>query len=97
LGFRKPLKSLENAMAPRAYWKGSLRLSLVTCPVLLYPASTALDKTRFHMINRETGTRLKQQMVDAETGDIVTSLMPRRRISTRRNSRTSMTRRARSI
>jgi DNA end-binding protein Ku len=71
LGFRKPLKSLEIAMAPRAYWKGSLRLSLVTCPVLLYPASTAVEKTRFHMINKETGNRLKQQMVDAETGDVV--------------------------
>jgi DNA end-binding protein Ku len=71
LEFRNPLKSLENAMAARAYWKGSLRLSLVTCPVLLYPASTSVDKTRFHMINKETGNRLKQQMVDAETGDIV--------------------------
>ncbi len=58
-------------MAARAYWKGSLRLSLVTCPVLLYPASTTVEKTRFHMINKETGNRLKQQMVDAETGDIV--------------------------
>lgn len=58
-------------MAPRAYWKGSLRLSLVSCPVVLYPASTSVEKTRFHMINRETGNRLKQQMVDAETGDIV--------------------------
>jgi DNA end-binding protein Ku len=60
-------------MAVRAYWKGSLKLSLVSCPVLLYPASTSLDKTRFHMINKETGHRLKQQMVDAETGDIVES------------------------
>jgi DNA end-binding protein Ku len=58
-------------MAARAYWKGSLKLSLVSCPVLLYPASTSADKTRFHMINRETGNRLKQQMVDTETGDIV--------------------------
>ena len=58
-------------MAARAYWKGSLRLSLVTCPVLLYPASTSVDKTRFHMINKETGNRLKQQMVDTETGDVV--------------------------
>ncbi|MDB5500121.1 MAG: hypothetical protein JWR89_23 [Tardiphaga sp.] len=56
---------------PRAYWKGSLKLSLVTCPVVLYPASTTVEKTRFHMINTETGNRLKQQMVDAETGDIV--------------------------
>jgi len=58
-------------MAARAYWKGSLKLSLVSCPVLLYPASTSADKTRFHMINKETGNRLKQQMVDAETGDAV--------------------------
>jgi DNA end-binding protein Ku len=58
---------------PRAYWKGSLKLSLVSCPVLLYPASTSVDKTRFHMINKETGNRLKQQMVDAETGDVVES------------------------
>ncbi|MGY4306642.1 DNA end-binding protein Ku [Bradyrhizobium sp. USDA 4369] len=58
-------------MAPRAYWKGSLRLSLVSCPVVLYPASTSVEKTRFHLINRETGNRLKQQMIDAETGDIV--------------------------
>jgi len=58
-------------MAARAYWKGSLKLSLVSCPVLLYPASTSVDKTRFHMINKETGNRLKQQMVDAETGAVV--------------------------
>jgi len=59
--------------APRAYWKGTLKLSLVSCPVALYPASTAVEKTRFHMINRETGNRLRQQMVDAETGDVVES------------------------
>jgi Ku protein len=58
-------------MAPRAYWKGSLKLSLVSCPVVLYPASTSAEKTHFHMINKETGNRLKQQMVDAETGEVV--------------------------
>jgi DNA end-binding protein Ku len=58
-------------MAARAYWKGSLKLSLVSCPILLYPATTLVEKTRFHMINRETGNRLKQQMVDSETGDVV--------------------------
>jgi DNA end-binding protein Ku len=63
----------EIAMAPRAYWKGTLKLSLVSCPVVLYPASTSVEKTRFHMINRETGNRLKQQMIDAETGDVVES------------------------
>jgi Ku protein len=60
-------------MAVRAYWKGSLKLSLVSCPVLLYPASTSVEKTRFHMINKETGNRLKQQMVDSGTGDVVES------------------------
>ena len=60
-------------MAPRAYWKGSLKLSLVTCPVVLYPAATASEKTRFHLINKETGNRLKQQMVDSETGEVVES------------------------
>jgi len=56
---------------PRAYWKGSLKLSLVSCPVVLYPASTAAEKTRFHQINLDTGNRLKQQMVDSQTGDVV--------------------------
>lgn len=56
---------------PRAYWKGSLKLSLVTCPVAMYPASTSAEKTRFHMINTETGNRLVQQMIDSETGDVV--------------------------
>src|ERR1700736_6370520 len=60
-------------MAPRPYWKGSLKLSLVSCPVALYPATTSVEKTHFHMINKETGNRLKQQMVDAETGDVVES------------------------
>jgi DNA end-binding protein Ku len=60
-------------MAPRAYWKGTLKLSLVSCPVVLYPAATSVEKTRFHMINKETGNRLKQQMVDVETGDVVES------------------------
>jgi DNA end-binding protein Ku len=74
LNFLKRSNGLEKSMAlPRAYWKGSLKLSLVSCPVLLYPASTSIDKTRFHMINKETGNRLKQQMVDAETGDVVES------------------------
>jgi Ku protein len=60
-------------MASRAYWKGSLKLSLVSCPIALHPATTSVEKTHFHMINKETGNRLKQQMVDAETGDVVES------------------------
>jgi Ku protein len=41
------------------------------CPVALYPATSNVERTRFHMINSETGNRLKQQMVDSETGDVV--------------------------
>ena len=52
----------------RAYWKGYLKLSLVTCPVALFPASSQAEKTHFHQINRKTGNRLRQQMVDEETG-----------------------------
>ncbi|MGE0512890.1 MAG: Ku protein [Hyphomicrobiaceae bacterium] len=57
--------------ARRAYWKGYLKLSLVTCPVALFPASSQSEKTRFHQINRKTGNRLRQQLVDEETGDVV--------------------------
>ena len=58
-------------MAPRAYWKGSLKLSLVTCPIALYPASNQAERTHFHQINTKTGHRLRQQMVDEQTGRVV--------------------------
>ena len=58
---------------PRAYWKGFLRLSLVTCPIELFPASSQAEKTHFHQINKKTGNRLRQQMVDEETGRVVDS------------------------
>jgi DNA end-binding protein Ku len=58
-------------MAPRANWKGYLRLSLVSCPIALYPASSLSEKVGFNRINRKTGNRLKQQNVDSETGDAV--------------------------
>jgi DNA end-binding protein Ku len=56
---------------PRAYWKGYLRLSLVTCPIELFPATSQAEKTHFHQINTRTGHRLRQLMVDEETGDPV--------------------------
>jgi DNA end-binding protein Ku len=56
---------------PRAYWKGYLRLSLVTCPIELFPAATQAEKTHFHQINTRTGHRLRQQMVDEQTGQVV--------------------------
>ena len=58
-------------MAPRPSWKGYLKLSLVSCPVALYPASSSSEKVSFHMLNAETGNRLKQQYVDSDTGDLV--------------------------
>jgi DNA end-binding protein Ku len=58
-------------MAPRAYWKGYLKLSLVSCPIALYPASSSSERVSFNRINKKTGTRLKQQNVDAETGEPV--------------------------
>jgi DNA end-binding protein Ku len=58
-------------MAPRAYWKGFLRLSLVTCPVALYPATSDADKISFNQINKKTGHRIKYVKVDAETGEDV--------------------------
>ena len=60
-------------MAPRAYWKGYLKLSLVSCPVALFPASTEREKISFHQINKKTGNRIKYQKIDAETGDEVDS------------------------
>jgi non-homologous end joining protein Ku len=56
---------------PRAYWKGYLRLSLVTCPIELFPATSQSEKTHFHQINTQTGHRLRQQMIDEETGRAV--------------------------
>jgi DNA end-binding protein Ku len=58
-------------VATRAYWKGYLKLSLVSCPIQLFPASTAAEKTHFHQINRRTKHRLRQQMVDESTGEAV--------------------------
>ena len=55
-------------MARRAYWKGYLRLSLVQCPIALYPATTEREKIHFHQINRKTGHRIRYMKVDAETG-----------------------------
>ncbi|MBR0827226.1 Ku protein [Bradyrhizobium manausense] len=58
-------------MAPRANWKGFLRLSLVTCPVALFPATSESEKISFNQLNRQTGHRIKYLKVDADTGDEV--------------------------
>ena len=58
-------------MAPRAYWKGYLKLSLVSCPIALFPASSEREKISFHQLNKSTGNRIKYRKVDADTGDEV--------------------------
>lgn len=58
-------------MAPRSNWKGYLKLSLVSASIAIYPATSSSEKVRFNTLNRATGNRLKRQMVDAVTGDIV--------------------------
>jgi hypothetical protein len=58
-------------MAPRSSWKGYLKLSLVSCPIALYPASSSSERVSFNRINKKTGNRLKQHLVDAETGETV--------------------------
>ncbi len=55
-------------MAPRSFWKGYLKLSLVTCPISMMPATTAGEKVRFHTINARTGNRIESRYIDAVTG-----------------------------
>jgi DNA end-binding protein Ku len=56
-------------MAPRPHWKGFLKLSLVSCPVSLYPALAPAERVSFRQVNRQTGNRLRQQLVDSVTGE----------------------------
>jgi DNA end-binding protein Ku len=58
-------------VAPRAYWKGYLKLSLVSCPIALFPATSEREKVSFHQLNKKSGHRIKYRKVDAETGDEV--------------------------
>ena len=60
-------------MAARANWKGFLRLSLVTCPIALFPATSESEKISFNQINKQTGNRIRYLKVDADTGDEVAS------------------------
>ncbi|MEK1891584.1 MAG: Ku protein [Phyllobacterium sp.] len=58
-------------MAPRSFWKGYLKLSLVTCPVAMVPATTDQEKVRFHTLNRKTGNRVVSQYVDSVSGKAI--------------------------
>jgi len=59
--------------ASRAYWKGYLKLSFVSCPIALYPATSAAERLSFRQVNRRTGHRLKHKLVDSVTGEAVDS------------------------
>ena len=58
-------------MAPRAYWKGYLKLSLVSCPIALFPATSEREKISFHQLNKATGNRIRYKKIDAESGEEV--------------------------
>jgi hypothetical protein len=60
-------------MAPRTHWKGFLKLSFVSCPVSLYSAIAAAERLSFHRVNRRTGNRHRQKLVDEVTGEPVQS------------------------
>lgn len=60
-------------MASRPNWKGYLKLSLVSCPIALYPAVSPADRVSFRQVNRRTGHRLRHQLVDSVTGEAVDS------------------------
>src|SRR6516164_2293105 len=70
---RRSFVYMEYVVAPRAYWKGYLKLSLVSCPVALFPASSEREKISFNQINKKTGNRIRYRKVDAETGNEVDS------------------------
>jgi DNA end-binding protein Ku len=60
-------------MAPRPNWKGYLKLSLVSCPIALYPATSASERVSFNQLNKNTGNRIRYKKVDGETGEDVES------------------------
>jgi DNA end-binding protein Ku len=60
-------------VAPRPNWKGYLKLSLVSCSIALYPATSATERVSFNQLNRNTGNRIKYKKVDAETSEEVES------------------------
>ena len=55
-------------MAPRASWKGYLKLSLVSCPVRLYPATSASERISFNQLHKKTHNRINMKPVDPELG-----------------------------
>lgn len=58
-------------MAPRANWKGTLKIAEVMCSVALYTAASTSERISFHTLNRATGNRVRREFVDGDTGDVV--------------------------
>ena len=58
-------------MAPRPNWKGYLKLSLVSCSVALYSATTTSERIRFNILNKKTGNRVRNLVIDSETEEPV--------------------------
>ena len=58
-------------MAPRPNWKGYLKLSLVACPIALYPATSTTERVSFNQINKNTGNRIRYRKVDEGTEEPV--------------------------
>src|SRR5690606_30764408 len=58
----------EAILAPRASWKGHLRLSLVSCPVKLFPATSASERISFNQLHKDTHNRINMKPVDPELG-----------------------------
>lgn len=55
-------------MAPRANWKGQLKIEQLLCPVVLFTAASTSERVSFHLVNRKTGNRLSREFVDSDTG-----------------------------
>ena len=64
---------VRSTHGPRPHWKGYLKLSLVSCPIALYPAVSPAERISFRQVNKRTGNRVRQQFVDAVTGEPVAS------------------------
>lgn len=69
--FGASLGSPSEASMAAPYWKGYLKLSLVTCPVAIMPATTVSEKIKFHTLNRSTGNGIRSRYVDSQTGKVV--------------------------
>src|SRR3546814_10383874 len=69
--FRSSVHHEETAMAPRPFWKGYLKLSLVTCPVAMMPVTTTAEKVSFRTLNRATGNRVESRYGAAVTEEPV--------------------------